>query len=89
MKTFIIEQYEIHSQQYSVEAENVEQALEKLQSMDCLLIDNTLEFIEIPEDAGVSMEEIHELFPEVVENNRKLTYEVDDYLSSIRSIEEQ
>lgn len=85
MPTFRIEQYELHTQVYSVEAANEAEAIKKLLDGEGEPIDGTLEFIEVAADFGLPVECQQELANQV----RRLGVAVGEaVIPSIRSIEE-
>ena len=65
MAIFEIEQYEIHSLTYRVEAENEAEAIAKLFDGDAQPIDDGQEFIEVAEDVGLPVDENRELADEL------------------------
>ena len=83
MPEYRIEQYEIHGQQYRVEAENVADAITKLLDGEADPVDNGLEFIEVCEDLGLPADEHRELADQL----RSLGVPVDDHvIPSIRTV---
>jgi len=85
MPTFEIEQYEIHTQLYRVEADGEVEAVKRLFDGQAIAEDNGLEFIEVAEDVGLPVEEYRELADE----SRRLSESVEeDFLPSIRWIEQ-
>ncbi len=85
MPIFQIEQYEIHTQTYQVEAENEAQAIEKVLAGEAEAIDGGLEYIEVAEDLGLPVDEYRDLANEL----RALDVTVgQDVIPSIRSIEQ-
>lgn len=85
MPLFRIEQYEIHAQTYQVEADNKAQAIEKLFGGEADAIDGGLEYIEVAEDLGLSVDEFRELANELLSLDVSIG---DDVIPSIRSIEQ-
>jgi DNA-binding Lrp family transcriptional regulator len=61
MKTFEIEQYEVHTQTYRVEADNEADAIVKLLDGEGEPVDGSLDYIEIAEDLGLPVDECREL----------------------------
>ena len=85
MPTFQIEQYELHTAKYRVEATSEAEAIAKLFDGEGEPVDNSLEYIEVAEDYGLPVDE----FPELAEALHKQGVRVDDaIIESIRSIEE-
>lgn len=85
MSVYEIEQYEIHTQKFRVEAKSAAEAIKKLLDGGADAVDDGLEYIEVCEDRGLPAEENRDL----AEALRKLGVSVgDDVIPSIRSIEE-
>ncbi len=85
MPTFEIEQYELHTQTYRVEASSEAEAIKKLFDGDGEAVDNSQEYIEVAEDFGLPVEENRELADEL----RSLEVTVGEHvIGSIRAIEE-
>ena len=85
MPTFEIEQYEIHTQLYRVEADSEAEAVKRLFSGQAIAVDDGLEYIEVAEDVGLPVEEYRKLADEL----RRLDESVgEDFIPSIRSIEQ-
>ena len=83
MPEYRIEQYEIHGQQYRVEADNVADAICKLLDGEADPVDDSLEYIEICEDRGLPADEHRELADQL----RSLGVPVDDHvIPSIRTV---
>ena len=83
MPTFQIEQYELHTQQYRVEADNVADAICKLLDGEADPVDNGLEFIEVCEDLGLPADDHRELADQL----RSFGVPVDDHvIPSIRTV---
>lgn len=83
MPTFQIEQYEIHTQQYRVEADNVADAITKLLDGEAEPVDDGLEYVEICEDHGLPADEHRELADQL----RSLGVPVDEHvIPSIRTV---
>lgn len=61
MPIYEIEQYEIHCSKHQVEAANEAEAIAKLLDGEADLMDNSLEFIEVAEDVGLSIDEHRDL----------------------------
>ena len=84
MPTFEIEQYEIHTQKYRVEANSKAEAIKMLFDGDGEAVDNGLEYIEVADDFGLPVEEHRELADQL----RSLDVSVGEHLiSSIRNVE--
>ena len=84
MPKFEIEQYEIHTQRYRVEADSEAEAVKRLFDDEASAVDNGLEYIEVAEDVGLPVEEYRELADEL----RKLGESIgEDVIPSIRAIE--
>lgn len=85
MPTFEIEQYELHTMTFRVEASTEAEALKRLFDGDGEAVDNSLEYIELAEDFGLSVEEHRELADELHELGVPVGEHV---VGSIRAIEE-
>ena len=84
MPTYEIEQYEIHTMKYRVEASSEAEAIKMLFDGEAVPVDNGLDFIEIAEDLGLPAEEHRELADDL----RKLGVSVGEHvIASIRSVE--
>jgi len=85
MPTFEIEQYELHTMKYRVEANNEAEAIRMLFDGDGEAVDNSQEYIEVADDFGLPVEQNRKLADEL----RSLDVTVgEDIISSIRAIEE-
>ena len=85
MPTYEIEQYELHTMKYRVEAEDEAHAIAKLLNGEADPVDNSLEYIEVADDYGVPVDENRDLADQL----RNLGIAVgDDIIPSVRSIEE-
>jgi len=83
-RTFEIEQYEIHTQLYRIEAESEAEAVKRLFDGEASAVDNGQEFIEVANDVGLPVEEYRELANEL----RRLGESIGkDVIPSIRAIE--
>ncbi len=83
MPTFEIEQYEIHTMKYRVEAQDEAEAIAKLLNDEVEPVDDGLEYIEICEDRGLPIEEHLEL----AERLRELGVTLDEAtIPSVRSV---
>jgi hypothetical protein len=83
MPTFEIEQYELHTMKYKVQAKSEAEAIAKLFGGEADAVDGGLEYIEVAEDLGLPADEYRDL----AETLRALGVSVDDVIPSIRSIE--
>ena len=85
MPVYEIEQYELHTQKFRVEAADEAEAIAKLLDGEADAVDNGLEYIEVAEDMGLPVDEFRELAKKL----EKLGVPVgDQVIPSIRSIEE-
>jgi hypothetical protein len=84
VRTYSIEQYELHSQKYRVEATSEAEAIAKIYAGEGEAVIGTLEYIEVAHDYGMPTEE----HPEIVKALEERGVDVDDaIIESIRSIE--
>ena len=84
MPTFEIEQYELHTMKYRVEANSEAEAIKMLFVGETDAEDNGLDYIEVCEDMGLPAEEHRELADQL----RCLGVSVGEHvIPSIRSIE--
>lgn len=84
MPEFEIEQYELHTSNYHVEAESDAEAIFKLFDGEGELVDDSLEFIETADDHGMPVDQHLELVAAL----RKLDMcHTGDVIPSIRGIE--
>ena len=84
MPTFVIEQYEIHTQTYRVEASSEAEAIKILFDGEADPMDNGIEYIEVCEDLGLPADEHRKLAAQL----RSLGVTVGDVvIPSIRSVE--
>ena len=84
MPTYEIEQYEIHTQQYRVEANSEAEAIKMLFDGEADLVDNGLDFIEVCDELGLPADEHRELADQL----RVLGVSVgEQVIPSIRKIE--
>lgn len=84
MPTFEIEQYELHSQKYHVEADSEADAIKRLFAGEADAVDNGLEYIEVADDFGLPVDEYRELAESLNAIGENVA---DDVIPSIRSIE--
>jgi len=78
-----IEQYELHTMKYRVEANSEAEAITKLLNGEADAVEGSLEFIEVAEDLGLPTDEYRDL----AETLRALDVSVEDVIPSIRGIE--
>ena len=84
MPMFEIEQYEICTTKYRVEASSEAEAIANLLDGGADAVDNSHEYIEVAEDCGLPADEHQQLVAEL----RELGVPVDEIISSIRSVEQ-
>lgn len=85
MPVYEIEQYELHTTKFRVEAASEAEAIKKLFDGEAEAVDNSQEYIEVAEDFGLPVDEYRDLAGEL----RAIGVTVgDDVIPSIRSIEE-
>lgn len=85
MPIFEIEQYELHTQKFRVEAVDEAEAIAKLLDGEADAVDNGLEYIEVAEDVGLPVDEFRELAKKL----EKLGVPIgDQVIPSIRAIAE-
>lgn len=82
MPQFEIEQYELHIMKYQIEAKDEAEAIARVLDGETEPVDNSLEFVEVAQDIGLSAEEHGELAKEL----RKRGVPVDEAIPSIRSV---
>jgi hypothetical protein len=80
---YTIEQYELHSMKYEVEAKSEAEAIFKLLNGEGKPLDDSLDYIEVAEDYGMSSDENIDITKDLA----KLGMVVKDIIPSIRSIE--
>lgn len=88
MPTFIVERYEVYTQQVSVEAKDEADAIVKVLDGEGDEVDNSLEYIESCEEYGITHDENPELVETVskyLTGNKRGT----DTINGIRSVEEE
>ncbi len=85
MPRYRIEQYELHTMAYKVEASEEAEAIAKVFGGESEPVDGSLEYIEVPEAYGMPTEEFA---PAVIERLHELGYPCKDFVTGIRSIEE-
>ena len=85
MPTYEIEQYELHTSKFRVEADSDAEAIAKLFDGEGEAVDQSLEFIEVADDHGMPVNEFRALTTLL----RDLGVSVgNDVIQSIRTIEE-
>ncbi len=83
--TYEIEQYELHTMKYRVEATSEAEAIAKLFQGEAEPVCQRMDYIEVAEDFGLPTDE----YPELAKALRKLGLSVGDtVIPSIRNIEE-
>lgn len=83
MPTYEVEQYEIHTHTYRIEADSEAEAIVKLLDGEVEPVDGSLDFIEVAEDVGLPVDEYRELADEL----RELGVPVDEHvIPSIRAV---
>lgn len=85
MPIFEIEQYELHTTTYHVEADNIAEAIVKLLDGDGDPVDNSTEYIEVADDKGLWAED----HPELAQRLRDQGVPVDHVIPSIRNVTQQ
>lgn len=83
MAIFKVEQYELWSQSYEVEASSKAEAIVKILQGQGEVLDNMLEYIQTCEDKGLRVSENQDLAQEV----ERLGILIDDVIPSIRDVE--
>ncbi|MGO9115645.1 MAG: hypothetical protein ACLP9L_41085 [Thermoguttaceae bacterium] len=83
MPTYEIEQYELHSSKYRVEADCEAEAVAKFFAGEGDPVDQSLEFIEPAEDYGMPADD----YPSLVRGLQKHGIDASDCIPSIRSID--
>ena len=84
MPTFEIEQYELHTQKYRVEAANEAKAIQNLFAGEGQAVDGGLEYIEVADEFGMPADSHRELADAL----RAANITVTDVIPTIRSIAE-
>ena len=87
MPLFEIEQYELHTQKFHVEAATRAEAIQRLFGGEATPVDNGLEFIEVADDYGLPTDENRDMVRELKHLGVSFRGS-DDVIPSIRSIEE-
>lgn len=83
MPIYRIEQYELYSSAYRIEANSEAEAIGKLLAGEAKPLDHSLTFIEVAEDFGMPAEE----FRDLTESLESIAVSCTDVIPSIRSIE--
>jgi hypothetical protein len=83
MPTYEIEQYELHTMKYKVQADTEAEAIAKLLAGESEPVEGSLEFIMVGEEFGLPVDE----YPDLAEALRTLGVSVADVIPSIRGIE--
>ena len=86
MPIFELEQYELFVQRYRVEADDEADAIAKLYKGEADPIDNSLEFVEIAEDQGMSVFSEEDLAAKLWD--RGIIDSSDTVIPSIRNVEQ-
>ena len=85
MPTFEIEQYELHTSKFWVDANSEGEALAKLFAGEADPVDQSQEFIEVADDYGLPSDD----FPELVQELARLGVSgIGEVIPSVRSIDE-
>jgi hypothetical protein len=85
MPTYEIEQYELHTERYRVEADDVAHAIAGLLNGEADPVEGSLEYIEVAEDFGEPVDEYQDL----ADRLRDLGITIHgDIIPSIRSIQQ-
>ena len=87
MPNFEIEQYELHSMKYRVEADSRAEAIKKLLHGEGQPVDDSLEYIGIAEDLGLPIAENLELADELQKIGVRVPEHVIPSIRSIRAVE--
>jgi len=85
MPVYEIEQYELHTSKYRVEADSEAEAIVKLLDGEADPMDDSLEYIEVADDFGLSVDENRDLAEQLHELGVPVSEHV---IPSIRSVEE-
>jgi hypothetical protein len=86
MPLYEIEQYELHVMKYQVEADSEADAVAKLLMGEGEPVDNSLEFVNIIDDLGMSLTEDQELASQLFDLG--VIHSGDEIIGSIRSIKQ-
>jgi hypothetical protein len=82
MPIYQIEQYELHTQKYNVQAKSEAEAIAKLLNGEAEAVEGSLEFIEVAEDMGLPADK----YLDLADALQKLDVSVNEVIPSIRSI---
>jgi hypothetical protein len=80
---FEIEQYELHTERYRVEANSEAEAITRLFNGEADPVDNSLEYVEVADEYGLPVENHQDLADQLA----KLGIATDDIIPSVRTIE--
>ena len=86
MPLYEIEQYELHTMKYQVEADSEADAIGRLLMGEGEPVDNSLEFVNIVDDLGMSLTEDQELASQLFDLG--VIHSGDEIIGSIRSIKQ-
>ena len=85
MPIYRIEQYELHTETYQLEADSEAEAIKKMFDGEGEVVDGGMEFIEVDDEMGLPVDE----YKELTEALRAINVTVDEnVIPSIRSIEQ-
>jgi len=85
MPTFEIEQYEIHTQLYRIEAVSRAEAIKRLFDGEGIAVDNAQEYIQVAADVGLPVEQHQDLADELRRQGELIG---EDIIPSIRAIKQ-
>lgn len=83
MPIYEIEQFEMHTQKYRVEADSEAQAIQRLFAGEADVVDGSLEFIQVADDCGLPVDEYRDLADALDALGESVD---DDVIPSIRCI---
>jgi hypothetical protein len=83
MPIYEIEQFEMHTQKYRVEADSEAQAIKRLFAGEADVVDGSLEFIQVADDCGLPVDEYRDLADALDALGESVD---DDVIPSIRCI---
>ncbi len=83
MPIYEIEQFEMHTQKYRVEADSEAQAIKRLFAGEADVVDGSLEFIQVVDDCGLPVDEYRDLADALDALGESVD---DDVIPSIRCI---
>lgn len=84
MPIFEVEQYEIHTTKYRVQADTASAAIKAVLDGDAEAVDNSTELIEVPDDYGMPADENRD----IVEGLHELGVVCHEIIPGIRAVEE-